>query len=463
VRVTVVLGDRELDAYLDDLVQRRSVYQELIDRGVIELTTNKQYERFTARLDEAGVAAAAASHDRTKAVDVMSKLNPGRVFRIHVPVEQIARRWHAALTGPDAARKLDVANSVLPGRVHLTELSGDVDAALGRAADAAGREGPDGAGFRDATAQFLDKASGGRYAPRGGAVDVVEFTTIYPAGTVDATTTYRGEKLPDFGVTGVWNLTPRTHGRGLLGMVDYLSPNPGYGFITMLPYQYAGGITYNAFHNAGVRTQLNSTKYLPAAWRNVASERDPKKPYQNLWLASRAPVSHGCTRLASGHMTELRQIVPTESATLERVRTFRDLPGCYDVFDVRGDGTPMVMGVQYYIAYKCDTEHTPVRTYVANKREPYYRWLYGGNVQLGAPGAVTLKDVPVCRFAGRKAEEARTLSNVALYEPAFEPETIQFYRTKRVPFDGDAGMELNRELRKVGAGHTLDRRKLQLD
>jgi hypothetical protein len=38
VRVTVVLGDAELDAYLDDLVQRRKVYQELIDRGVIELT-----------------------------------------------------------------------------------------------------------------------------------------------------------------------------------------------------------------------------------------------------------------------------------------------------------------------------------------------------------------------------------------------------------------------------------------
>jgi len=34
---------------------------------------------------------------------------------------------------------------------------------------------------------------------------------------------------------------------------------------------------------------------------------------------------------------------------------------------------------------------------------------------------------------------------------------------KRVPFDSDKGMELNRELRKVGAGHTLDRAKLLLD
>jgi hypothetical protein len=463
VRVTVVLGDRDLDAYLDDLVQRRKTYQELIERGVIELTTNKQYERFTARLDEAGVAAAAASHDRAKVIDVLARLNPERVFRIHVPVEQIARQWHAVLTGPDGARKLDAANALLPGRVELTDVSGDLDAALARAIETAKQGGPDGAGFREQTAQFLDKATGGRYAPKGGFVDVVEFTAIYPAGTVDATTTYRGEKLPDFGVTGVWPLTPRTHGRGILGMVDYLSPNPGYGFIPMLPYQYAGGITYNAFHNAGVRAQLNSTKFLPAAWRNVSSERDSKKPYQNLWLASRAPVSHGCTRLPSGHMTELRQIVPSESSVLERVRTFRNLPGCYDVFAVHGDGKPAVMGVQYYIAYKCDTEHTPIRTYVTNKRDPYYRWLYGNNVQLGPPGAVTLRDVPVCRFVGRKAEEAKMLSNVPLYEPPFEPEAIQFYKTKRVPFDSDKGMELNRELRKVGAGHTLDRGKLLLD
>jgi len=291
----------------------------------------------------------------------------------------------------------------------------------------------------------------------------VEFTAIYPAGTVDGTTTYKGERLPDFGVTGVWNLTPRTHGRGLLGMVDYLSPNPGYGFISMLPYQYAGGITYNAFHNAGVRCQLNSTKFLPASWRNVVGERDGKKQYQNLWIASRAPVSHGCTRLPSGHMTELRQIVPSESSVLERVRTFRNKPGCYDVFDVRGDGNAAVVGVQYYVAYKCDTEHTPLRTYVANRRDPYYKWLYGDNAVLGPVGKVVMRDVPVCRFVGRKAEEAKALSNVPLYEAPFEPETIQFYTVKRVPFDSDRGMELNRELRKVGAGHTLDRGKLLLD
>ena len=338
VRVTVVLGDAELDAYASDLVERRKVYQELIDRGVITLTTNKQYERFTARLDETGAAGVAASHDRAKTVDLMSTLNPERVFRIRVPLDEIAKRWQPILAGLDAGapptRKLDAANAALPGRINLTALSGDLDAHA-RARGRGGQAGrPDGAALREQAGAFIDKATGGHYAVRDGAVQAIEFTAIYPAGTVDATTTYRGEKLPDFGVTGVWNLTPRTNGRGLLGMVDYLSPNPGYGFITMLPYQYAGGIAYNAFHNAGVRCQLNSTQFLPSAWRKVAGERDGEEALpEPLDREPRADVA----RLhppASGHMSELRQIVPTDSKALERVRTFRNLPGCYDVFDI---------------------------------------------------------------------------------------------------------------------------------
>jgi hypothetical protein len=66
-----------------------------------------------------------------------------------------------------------------------------------------------------------------------------------------------------------------------------------------------------------------------------------------------------------------------------------------------------------------------------------------------------LKDEPVCGFLGRKAEAARTLSNLPVSEARFESETIRFYGTTRVPFDGDAGMELNRELVKIGVGHTL--------
>ncbi|MFN8546005.1 MAG: hypothetical protein U0807_17620 [Candidatus Binatia bacterium] len=467
VRVTLVLGDAELDAYLDDLLLRRRTYQELVDARVIELTTNTELERFGARLDEADVAAVVASRSqlgaegyRRRSVEIMSALNPARVFRIHFPLGDLLARWHALLMDGGGGR-LDLANAIVPGRVNLTELVPEVDAALGRALEAARTAPPTAPAFRDAALAFLSRATGGHYGVRDGAIEAVEFTAIYPAGTIEAMTEYKGERLPDFGVTGVWPLIRRTQGRGILGMVDYLSPNPGYGFISMFAYQYAGGIAYNAFHNAGVRCGLGETPFLPSAWRKVMGERSPTKPYQNLWIASRGPTSHGCTRLGSGHMSELRQIAPSASPVLERVVSFRNLPQCYDVFDIDGDGRPEVMGVQYYQAFR-STEHTPVAAYVTNRRAPFYAWLYGTNVQMGPVGQARLREVPVCRFVGRKAEEARTERDLPLYEAPWAIETIQFYRVKPAPFDGPAGFELNRELRKVGAGHTLDRGKLLL-
>jgi hypothetical protein len=398
---------------------------------------------------------------------VMSGLNPERVFHVHIPVDGLLAAWHAQLAalGPnDLAAKekqLDAANAILPGRVNVYDLSPELTTSLARAAELAHSEKADSPAFRQQALAFLERATNGHYPVRDGAVEAIEFTAIYPAGTIDGTTTYKGETLPAFGVTGIWTLIRRAEGRGLTGMVDYISPNPGYGFITMLPYQHAGGIEYNAFHNAGVRCGLGETPFLPGAWRKVMGERDPKKAYQNLWIISRGPTSHGCTRLASGHMNEMRQIVPSESPTLERVATFRSLPQCYDVFDIGGDGHPQVMGVQYYLAYK-NRDHTPIKSYVSNHREPFYRWLYGDNIEMGEVGKARLKAVPVCRYVGRKADEADTLTDVPLYEAKFAPEPMQFYHTKPVAFDSDPGYEFNRELRKVGAGHTTDRAKLLL-
>src|SRR6185295_12788980 len=99
---------------------------------------------------------------------------------------------------------------------------------------------------------------------------------------------------------------------------------------------------------------------------------------------------------------------------------------------------------------------------VTNKREPFYRWIYGDNIEMGELGKAKLKEVPVCRYVGRKAQEAATLTDVSLYEAPYAPEPMQFYRTKSVAFDSNPGYEFNRELRKVGAGHTIDRSELLL-
>ena len=471
-RMTLVLGPAELDAYLGNLLARRDTVQDMVARGVIELSTNKEFERFVQGLKDAGVEKAAAARAslgqdgyRAKSEEIMEKLNPDRVFRIRIPVDRVVAEWHTALSGLGAeGNRLDAANAVLPGRVNAYALSGAVEAELDKAlAMVRSGKGAGDPAFRAQTIAFLGVATGGRYTVVGDQVSAVEFTAIYPAGTVKEWTQYKGRRLPEFGAAGVWTLIPREHGKGIMGMVDYLSTNPGYGFIPLLGYQYGGGITYNALHNAGVRSQLNSTRFLPKEWTRVAGERNPKRNYQNLWIASRGPTSHGCTRLPSGHMSELRDALPSSSQGLEGVPNFRNKPECYDVFDIDGDGRAEVMGVQYYLAY-WGVDHTPVAAYAPNDRKGFYAWLYGDNIAYGPDGSATIKEVPVCRFTSlHNAAEARVLSDVPLYEAPFARESIQFYTIRRVSFDSKAGFTLNRELRRIGAGYEPDRKALLLD
>lgn len=72
------------------------------------------------------------------------------------------------------------------------------------------------------TAFFAD-ITANIYPIRDGKLDYWEFTAIYPAGTYDKTTTYNGMVIPEITTTGVWPLIPRMHGKGFLGMIDYIS------------------------------------------------------------------------------------------------------------------------------------------------------------------------------------------------------------------------------------------------
>jgi hypothetical protein len=121
------------------------------------------------------------------------------------------------------------------------------------------------------------------------------------------------------------------------------------------------------------------------------------------------------------------------------------------------------MGVQYYLGFWGE-KHTPLATYAPNDRKGFYEWLYKDNIAYGADGSAVIKEVPVCRFEGlHNADELKVLKNVPLYEAPYARESIQFYRTKPVRFDTKAGFELNRELRRIGAGFAPDRKTLLLD
>jgi hypothetical protein len=475
LRVTLALGPDELNNYADDLVLRADTYQQLLDKKVITLTVNKDYERFTAAMEGNGVKELAASRTtldpasyQQKSAELIAALNPGRIFHIQMPLTRVLADWHQYLNGikeqgmADNAARLDAANAILPGRINLYTLTPQqqelLEAAAAIAWQGAGAEDP---AFAAKAAEFIQATTLGHYPVKDGNIDVYEFTRIYPVGTLQAMVKYKQWKLSSFGVTGIWHLLPRKEGRGQLGMVDYLSPNPGYGYIPLLQYQHATGVYYNAFHNAGVRTQLNAARFVPKEWKHIPGERNPKKAYQNLWIASRGPASHGCTRLPSGGMTELRHMLPSSSNLLEKVDTFRNLPQCYELFDIDGNGTPEVMGIKYYLAF-AGKGHTPTNAYARNNRKDFYAWLYGDNVSYNADDSAVIKDTQTCRFVGKKAREARSFIDQPLYEAEYYQDQIQFYKLHPTSFQTPRGLTFNRELRRVGIGYDSNLKNLYL-
>ena len=134
-RLTLVLGPQELDAYLDNLLLKRDTVREMVANGIIRLTTNKGFDRFAKALADAGVETSARARDRLepeayrrKTVEIMGRLNPGRVFVIAIPRDRVIRHWFEVLRGlGDGALdsgdvRIEAANAILPGRVNLYEL-----------------------------------------------------------------------------------------------------------------------------------------------------------------------------------------------------------------------------------------------------------------------------------------------------------------------------------------------------
>ena len=74
----------------------------------------------------------------------------------------------------------------------------------------------------------------------------------------------------------------------------------------MFPYEYGGGDAYNSIHNTGISNWIPGHRLLPKEWRTYTEGSRNGKPFNRVALTSRGPVSHGCTRLNSGHLAELR-------------------------------------------------------------------------------------------------------------------------------------------------------------
>jgi hypothetical protein len=472
LRIRMVLPDESVDSFLLDQVAKHDLYKEVIDKEIITLTSNTAWEDYDKAFEAAGLREKASrkgslSPDEWRALNVeaIDELNPERLYHIQKDFGQLSSSWFQLLAASEPAEelgaKLDLINELFPHRMFVFDLSEEQDAAFTELLGLA--KAGDQAAFGPKAQAFFQDVTGGIYDVRDGKIDYYEYTAIYAAGTYDTQTTHNGKRIPQITTPGVWFFMPRMRGNGMVGMVDYISGAGYYGLIPMFPYEYGGGSAYNSIHNTGISNWIAGHALLPKEWAKYSGGSRNGKPYNRVALTSRGPVSHGCTRLNSGHLAELRELLPSTSPQMEGIVNYRNISHCYDVFDRKGDGNLEIMGVQYYIAFRHTNQRVAKEIWAQNNRKDFYEWLYGSEMNYGPIGQVTFDDVCEARFVKRKTQEGKHYKGLTLYEAPYQPETLQFYKIKGVDRLSHEGMEFNRELRRVGYGYQVDRKKLRLE
>lgn len=472
LRVRMVLPDETLDNFLPDQVAKHDLYQEVIDKGIIVLTSNTAWEEYHQRFEAERLRELAAKRGKVSEakwrelnVQAIDKLNPERLYRIQKDFDRMSADWMALLASSEPPEgleaKLDLVNQLFPHRMFVYDLTDEQDAAFTELATLA-RAGDERA-FQPRAEAFLQEVTDGIYDIDDGKIDYYEYTAIYAAGTYDTTTSYKGKRIPQITTPGIWYFMPRMKGTGMVGMVDYISAAGYYGQIPMFPYEYGGGSAYNSIHNTGISNWIAGHQLLPKEWSTHSEGSRNGKPFNRNALTSRGPVSHGCTRLGSGHLAELRELLPSTSKQMEGIVNYRNVSHCYDVFDRKGDGNVEVMGVQYYFAFRHTNARVAKEIWAQNNRKDFYAWMYGNEMNYGPIGQVTFDDVCEAKFVKRKTKEGKHWNGLTLYEAPYQPETLQFYKIKNVNGLSHAGMDFNRELRRVGYGYRVDRRKLFLE
>jgi hypothetical protein len=453
LRMTLVLSDAVIAEYGRNLLTRYRTYRRLIDQGKVKLTQNASFERFERviraldlgeQIDREAELSPEALRERN--LELMERLNPGRVFRIKVPVNALIRNWAAEVTAADRKsmsedRRLELINLLLPTRLWVTKLQPADAKALDElvALPPPDKGEPPVGELRRRFLGLLERVSHGIYPVVGDHLEFAEFTAIHPVGTFNSYVTYKGHKIPQYPTPGRRALTYHQRTR----TVDHISEALSFSYLPWLPYMHVGKRLHNSFHTLWWRMDPGKTAFLPEKIKYGDRASRNGKPYKHLWLLSRGPMSHGCTHINAGHMLELRELLPAEPKVMEDVEVFINKSPLFDVFDIDGDLEPEVMGVRYFVAYSLNKKK-PYKLRAPTQRRAFYDWLYGGELRYRADGSGWFDGVQDGRFIGRRAVNGRTYGAIKLYEAAYEPEKIQFYQMVDIPFA--------RALRKVKAG-----------
>lgn len=466
VRVTVVLSDHIIDEYISDLAFRYRIYEELISSFRISLSQNMGFEKFKVEIlkDEIlSLAKQRGSLDkagyRKISLEKLNKLNPGKLFHIKIDFEKRMRDWSAQLSSIDMKKAssndiLDLINDMLPTRLTITDLSTEMKKRLnniiGLYAQFEKSKDPNlWASYYLAAVDLFNLVTDGIYSFKGKTLDFYEFTAIYPVGTLNQFAKFDGQEIPLYPCPGKRRLQVHQRSR----VVDHIPDAACYGYLPWIPYMHVGKKLHNSFHTLWFNIDTRKNRFIPDEWKRNNIDSRSGKPYPHLWLVSRGPMSHGCTHVNAGHISELRQILPSKEEALLKVLTYRNKSHHFDVFDIDGDGNPEVMGVKYFFAYSLRGKK-PHKMRAASDRKSFYKWLYKNGYHENEQGRIIFDEVVASNFHGKKAVKGEAYKSIPLYEADYTPETIQFYKSSSIPFV--------RELRRVSTTYDLDRKVLKL-
>ncbi len=470
-RVSVILDEKTITDYSFDLVKRYNVYRQMTGGPGAKLNTQPSGANFVTQMDYFNQVIESPQYDilafverankgnetaesiYTKNLNLLRTLNPDRVFMLNIDLAKEFQSWKSrviATSGGQSANILSqpqqvviALNTLVFGRINfeskpsdlvLAKLKFAIDAALTNVSEEA---------FNSAALDLFKAVTGAKYnfqvlnnkgvwqsALQCPSVSFCrlsypEFTAIYPTGSVmEKTSDEFGNTINSFATPGLWNFVIRGGGRG----VDNIRDEPYYGFIPKMDYQDIG----NGFHNPAVRF-FDPSKALKATLGLNPS-------HNNYWAVKRGGVSHGCLRLPSGSVWELRYILPVEDEKMAQVSFFGHRPQDFDLFDIDGTGQLKVMGVEYFISYGLQGTDGAAKREGSNleinqnKRIEFYTDLYGAknvfalsgtnfnfiNPRISLPSYLDLKKASV-------ATRLQLSGQYPLYEQKYEKDKIQFY------------------------------------
>jgi hypothetical protein len=467
-RVSVILDDQTINDYLFDLVKRDEFYKKATSGNQAKLNLRPSGSDFLPQQSffsqiiqssqygiQSFVQSAKSGSVNTetiyaKSLQVLRQLNPGRVFMLNLDLKVEFARWNQSMrsqvTGnldqqlKDSKFVISAINQLVFGRINYTgkptseiinKLKNAIELGLNNASDDK---------FIPAALDLFKAVTENKYSfsvlnssgnfqaalqcsPNSCVLSYPEFTTIYPTGSVqESTTDDFGNTINSYATPGLWNFIARPGKHD----VDNIRDEPYYGFIPKMDFEGIG----NGFHNPAVRF-----------WEPSAAVRNGlgiSAKHSTLWTVKRGPVSHGCLRLPSGHVWELRHIMPVESSKMEQVFFFGNRSADFDLYDIDGNGTLEVMGVEYLISYDLQGAGDLLRREGTglnlNGKTSFYSSLYGANQVFQMNGNVFMFENPKVSFPSYldyKSKNVQTRvsfpGSFPLYEQSFEREKVQFY------------------------------------